>query len=121
MNASQHVMVGERSHTLKHVEAKCESSIKIMYCNARSVLPKIDALHAVVSVEEPDVICIVETWLSNDIDDIEIEIPRYDVVHKDRNRHGGGVCIYTSRTLSAVKYLPQCNQELECVYIYIYC
>ena len=51
--------------------------ILIMYCNARSVLPKIDALHAVVSVEEPDVMCIVETWLSNDIpvDDIEIEIP----------------------------------------------
>ena len=82
MNASQHVVVGERSHTLKHVEAKCESSIKIMYCNARNVLPKIDALHVVVSVEEPDVICTVETWLSNDIDDIEIEIPRYDVVHK---------------------------------------
>ena len=42
-------VVGERSHTLKHVEAKCESSIKIMYRNARGVLPKIDALHAVVS------------------------------------------------------------------------
>jgi len=64
------------------------------------VLPKIDALHAVVSVEETDVVCIVETWLSNDIDDIEIEIPRYDVVHNDRNQHGGGVCIYTSCTLS---------------------
>ena len=41
---------------------------------------------------------------------------KFHVVRKDRSRHGGGVCIYTSHTLLAVNYLPQCNQELECVY-----
>jgi len=52
---------------------KCEISINknndhaplyIMYFNARSLPPKfkIDELHALVTVEQPQVICIVESW-----------------------------------------------------------
>ena len=119
VNALQHPVVGECSHTLQHVGVECKSSIKILYFNARSILPKIDSLQAVVTVENPDVICVVETWLSSDIDDREVDIPSYDIVRKDRNRHGGGVCIYTCCMLTAVYHLAQCNQELECIYVTI--
>ena len=43
----------------------------------------------------PDIICIVETWLCGDILDSEIALHGYLVHRADRNRHGGGVLIYT--------------------------
>ena len=50
---------------------------------------------SLVQCEHPDVICIVESWLNSDILDSEISIPGYQVFRKDRNRHGGGVLVYT--------------------------
>ena len=35
-----------------------------------------------------------ETWLDSSKSDSEIEIENYTVVRKDRNRKGGGVCVY---------------------------
>lgn len=62
--------------------------------NARSLPPKIDELHALVTVEQPQVICIVESWLADDIADNEISIVGYQVFRLDRNRQGGGVLTY---------------------------
>ena len=42
----------------------------------------------------PGFICVVETWLSNEIDDSEICIQGYTSVRLDRSRHGGGLIIY---------------------------
>ena len=44
--------------------------------------------------EQPDVVCIVETWLDENILDSEISIANYSVVRSDRNRHGGGIVMY---------------------------
>ena len=54
--------------TLKHFN----SQLNIVYYNARSLLPKIDELRVITETESPDVICIVESWLSSDILDNEI-------------------------------------------------
>ena len=40
----------------------------------------------------PDIVCIVESWMEN-----EISIDGYNVVRADRNRHGGGVLIFISK------------------------
>ena len=45
--------------------------------------------------------CIVESWLSQDIADSELFIPNYSIIRLDRNRHGGGVLIYFLTTLTA--------------------
>ena len=47
-----------------------------------------------MEAHNPDVICIVETWLCADVLDSEIALPGYQVYGRDRNRHGGGVLIY---------------------------
>jgi len=44
----------------------------VLYYNARSLFPKMDCLHALVSIHKPDTICIVETWLCPDITAVEI-------------------------------------------------
>ena len=57
-------------------------------------MPKFDELVFVVDLRHPDIICIVESWLSPEIFDHEITIPGYEHRRYDRNRHGGGVIIF---------------------------
>ena len=40
-----------------------------LYYNARSILPKLDELRVRVLFQKLDIICIVETWLSEDVTD----------------------------------------------------
>ncbi len=70
------------------------------YCNARSILPKFDELSAINSLHSPDIICIVESWLSPDISDSELSLPGFSIFRRDRNRHGGGILVYVKSTLS---------------------
>ena len=82
------------------------TNIRILYYNARSLLPKIDNLLLSVNVLRPHIICIVETWLSDEIDDREIFIPEFQLFRNDRNRLGGGVFMYVSSMFYASVVLP---------------
>ena len=84
---------GASSHSLLATVNNC-NNLKILYYNARSILPKHDELRLVVEVHNPDIVCIVETWLSPDILDSEISLSGYQVHRRDRNRHGGGILVY---------------------------
>ena len=66
----------------------------IIYYNARSLLPKMDELAAIMEAQSPDLICKVETWLSPEVSSSEISLSGYQVCREDRDRHGGGVLIY---------------------------
>ena len=65
-----------------------------MYFNARSILPKIDELRALCVNHKPNIVCIVESWLDDTIDNNELCIENYVSVRVDRNRHGDGVLIW---------------------------
>lgn len=41
-----------------------------------------------------DIFGLNETWLDDTISDLDISIPGYIVIRNDRNRRGGGVCLY---------------------------
>ena len=60
--------------------------LKLLYYNARSLLPKMDELKGLSEVESPDAICIVETWLSDSISDNELVLSGYQCVRRDRDR-----------------------------------
>ena len=62
--------------------------------NARSLLPKISELRLFAQNAKPATICISETWLDDSITNAEIDLPGYTIERNDRNRHGGGVCLY---------------------------
>ena len=89
-------MEGESSHLQNPQQCSVinSNSMTIMYYNARSLIPKYDELCVTMEAHNPDMICIVETWLCPDVLDSEIALPGYQVYRKDRNRHGGGVLIY---------------------------
>ena len=52
-----------------------ELSVIILYYNARSLIPKIDELRAIAEAKHPDIIYIVESWLSDEIQDNELVLP----------------------------------------------
>ena len=73
----------------------------VVYYNARNyiahpvcgILPKLDELCVLAKTINPDIICIVESWLCEEIQDSEIALHGYLIFQKDRNRHGGSVLI----------------------------
>ena len=75
-------------------------------------MPKFDYLTLSVSIYHPHIICIVETWLSNEITSAEIDIPGYQLYRKDRNRQGGGILIYVVNCM-LVSLFPDSGPHLE--------
>ena len=65
--------------------------------NVRSLLPKPDELRILAANTKVAVIGITESWLDASVTDSEIDIADYTIIRRDRNREGGGVCIYIRR------------------------
>ena len=66
--------------------------LHILYYNAHTLLPKMDELRAVKEASKPDsLLCIVETWLDEDVVDSELVLANFPLFRMDHNRHGGGV------------------------------
>ena len=74
--------------------------LNIVHLNVRSLLPKIDEIHHMAITTNCSILGISETWLDDSVTDAEIQIAGYVVIRKDRNRQGGGVCIYIKDTLA---------------------
>ena len=79
--------------TIRTIKYIAHQGFCAMYFNCRSLPPKIDELSALCAAKSPDVVCLVETWLSPDILASEVAISNYSLVRLDRHRHGGGVAI----------------------------
>ena len=61
---------------------------------------KLDKLRDLLqSTTKPQLFCITESKLSKEIDDTELFIDGYTMLHADRNRHGGGIAIYSTHSL----------------------
>ena len=80
------------------------------------MLPKIDDLAAVCLTSNPDVICIVESWLCADISDNEISLLSYCTIRLDRNRHGGGIIMYIKDQIN-YNILHKGPSDLEFIFV----
>ena len=67
-----------------------------MCVNARSIVNKIDDLQALISVENPDIFGITESWTHEGILDAELSVNGYTLFRCDRplDNRGGGVLLY---------------------------
>ena len=98
---------------------KKDEHLHVLYYNARSILPKHDELQTIVSTRKPDILCIVETWLYEDILDSEVSLQGYKLFRLDRNRHGGGVLMYIDTSLPCKLLVCGGLHELEFIAISI--
>ncbi|GAA57917.1 hypothetical protein CLF_113347, partial [Clonorchis sinensis] len=82
------------------------TSLSIMLFNARSLLPKIHNLRAISAIAQPSVICVTETWLTDETPDTAVSLPGYDIHRSDRkNSRGGGCAIYSKTELRATPFV----------------
>ena len=74
--------------------------LHFFHLNINSLLPKIDELRTVARDTKSAIIALTESKLDATIFDSEISISGYNVLRKDRNRHGGGVTCYIRSDIS---------------------
>lgn len=71
-----------------------QKGLHFIHINIRSLTSKISELKIIANNSSASVIAISETWLDSSVTDAEININGYTVIRADRNREGGGVCMY---------------------------
>ena len=96
--------------------------LKIIHVNTRSVLNKLDELK--LKLASFDIIVFTETWLTRDIDNSLLDWEGFNLVRQDRdqnrNKKGGGVCVYIRNTIRfsrIVDHDDMINQNLEFIMI----
>ena len=94
----------ESSSTLKPPEG---GLFRVLYCNADSLLNKMNDMTAFCCVEKPDFIVINETWANDSYNNAFFSIPGYEIIcRKDRkdtsNGIGGGLIIYAKYDIARV-------------------
>lgn len=87
--------------------------LNIIHMNIRSLLPKIDEVRLIARETKASCICLTETWLRDTIFDSEVSIDNYVIQRKDRNRHGGGVCLYIRNGIAFNSRSDLDHDELE--------
>ena len=88
----------------------------IFVSNIRSIAPKIDELECVVNQNDSDIVCITETWLSDEIPDNAIAMHGFSLFRKDREKRGGGVAIFVKSNIQckrlSVPDIPESVTEI---------
>ena len=110
MNSVDSMQDDSSDQSLPHSQSRLQapgpsgSKFSIMYFNCRSMLPKFDELVALCSNDKPGIICLVETWLCEDVLDSEIHIPNYSILTTcpqipSHVAECGGISMLTSKGL----------------------
>ena len=83
-------------------------------------LPRhIDELRIFMTEQALDILAINETSLDPSISNQEIQISGYEVIRKDKNRNGGGVCLYVRSTINYKLRRSLVPQTIGCLCIEI--
>ena len=73
--------------------------IKAGHLNVNHLMPSIDDVNLLLMDRDLDILCVGETFLNDKIDDRYLLFPGYVVERRDRQTHGGGVCVIYRNTL----------------------
>lgn len=104
---------GDSSTDLKKL-SKC---LLIAHLNVRSICPKMSEIRMLCSKYKWSIFGCSETWLDDSVTDTELEIANYNLIRRDRNRKGGGVCVYVRSELSFNVINDLDNDLIEAVWI----
>ena len=91
--------------------------LHIVHLNVRSLIHKIDEIRLMFGNCKAAIISFSETMLDSSINDSEIEIENYTVIRKDRNRNGGGVCVYVRADICFYVRTELNHNDIEAVWL----
>ncbi len=69
---------------------------------------------------KPTVLAVSETWADTSVTDQELHVEGYSLVRKDRDRKGGGVCLYISDKIPHNVREDLQHTKLEGIWIELY-
>lgn len=76
--------------------------LSFFYCNARSLISKLNALHSYISLYHPSVISITESWLNSSVPSSFVCPSGYNIYRQDRlHGRGGGVLILVQKEITS--------------------
>ena len=88
---------------------------KIALLNVTSLTKHVDELKVFMSNTPLDVLTINESKLDLVNGDRLVNLEGYNIVRRDRNKHGGGVCFYLRNTITFSRQYQLENDDLELI------
>ena len=113
----------QATHTKKNKVGATRKKLTCTFTNAQSITNKRNLLEGYIEQESPDIIGIVETWLTSDTSDAEIQFPGYQTTRLDRqNKAHGGILLYTKfGIVTQIREDPSLEQYAEALWCDISC
>ena len=97
-----------------------QNNLAMCHLNARSLTApnRLTEIEDFVTVlNDFDIVGITETHLDQSIPDSKISLTDYNVFRNDRNRRGGGVCLYVKDYISTNRKLDLESADYESVWV----
>ncbi|EDO35724.1 predicted protein [Nematostella vectensis] len=88
---------------------------KMAFLNIVSIPKYIDEIRTSKLMNSFDILGFSETRLDDTYTDDELKIHGYDIFRKDRNRDGGGVCVYIRSSINCVNRKEIVPEDVEAV------
>jgi exonuclease III len=76
-----------------------KQNVCVAHLNINSLLLKKDQISVLLSSCNIDILCLNETKLDESISDDELLMTNFNIIRRDRTRHGGGIVIYINNTI----------------------
>jgi hypothetical protein len=77
---------------------------------------KIEDIRLLAQNSRAACIGISETWLDKTVSDSEINIQNYNIIRRDGDRHGGGVCLFIHSELAFNTRSDLLHENLEAIW-----
>ena len=95
----RHLFTSLREQRQSHPE------VILAHLNVNGLLPKFDWISLLLHLHLADFPCLSETKIDESVMDASLCESGYELSRNDRDRHGGGVCMYISSCLPCKKFL----------------
>ena len=95
------------------------SSLKVWTSNIRGLRSNLSDLSIQVATDKPDIICLRETFLPQDVSDSQVSLPGYSLLRYDRPkpRPGGGVALFIKDYSSLSMHCPHSPHPQEYLWL----
>jgi hypothetical protein len=93
-----------------------EKGLKLMHLNINHLRPKLDEIKILLSDQNPDILCLSETFLKPKCSDRLLEQEGYTHIRKDRcGKGGGGILCYINESVPFKRRVDLENNEIEAI------
>lgn len=95
--------------------SKVDAKFSIMHLNINSLFSKFVHVKKILDTEMFELVALNETKIDQFVKNDDIDHDCYDILRRDRNRHGGGILVYYKKTYQIVESII--DEKYELIYM----